>query len=754
MVLAAPKHEPNQATIRGVLYPLWDAGWQVGHALRTPKGTVEQARADLDAATAILVVRLVAGDPDVFAEFLDRRARWLRKDARVVCRRILEARTERHARVSRAGWSLAPDLKDDVGGLRDLHTIEWLRVIGGFSPPADDGLVRAGDVLLAVREGLHAEIKRKNDRVHIDLQPKIAGRLGLEGGEGADELMARVHTAARTIEHVGSVHTGDLAERMLGGPRRSGSYRSVAPGIRLADGALDLDPTAGVDAATALTLLTAHATGGHPIARKTLDRMREIFDGTPPEPWPDQVRLAFVGMLRGPRAATALELVDHLGGWDFLMPEWLRIRGRAQHDPYHRYTVDGHSFLAVQSIADARARDQVAQRAYDELEDDTALLVGTLLHDVGKESGRDHSVTGEGIAREAATRMGLDPQVVEDIASLVRHHLLLPDTATRRDIDDGAVIEAVAAAVGTADRLRMLYVLAAADGSSTGPEAWTTWKQMLVAELFRKTLIALETGKLPTRSDVTARAAEIEAFEPALAGRAVAVLDTLPHSYLSTASVPDMVDEIKLLLQPPRPGEVRYRVDEGTEGGQSVVTVCVVDRPGTLARSAGVFALNRLPVVRAQAFSTSNGLALERFVVAPLDQPGEDHRKFWDAFMADLDAAYSGRLALEARLETKVRHYRDEAGTEPPEVSVLQDASPHSTLVEVRAPDVLGLLYTVTAGLSDLDLDIHVAKIDTKGSRVVDVFYVRTLLGEKLSDEQAAEVQRAIAHRWERMFAR
>jgi [protein-PII] uridylyltransferase len=332
------------------------------------------------------------------------------------------------------------------------------------------------------------------------------------------------------------------------------------------------------------------------------------------------------------------------------------------------------------------------------------------------------------------------------VASLVRFHLTLPDTATRRDIDDGAVISDVTDVIGDPARLRPLYLIAIADGRSTGPEAWSDWKAALVAELYRRVLVAMETGEVPSRSDVEAKARELEAYEPALAGRAADVLATLPPSYLASATVPDLVDEIRLLVQPPAPGEVRYRIEGQTDGEHAVVTICVADRPGTLARTAGVLALHRISVLSAQAFSTSTGAALERFiVVAP-------NASEWDGFKRDLEAAYSGRLALESHLERKARDYRVAVQAEP-EIRVLQDASPHSTVIEVRSKDILGLLYAITSGLSDLDIDIHVAKIDTLGERVVDSFYVRTLWGTKLDQEQAAEAARAIRYRLARLLS-
>ena len=734
LCLVQPRSEITPATLRGLLYPLWDAGFQVGHAVRTAKEAVEHAAKDLDAATSLLSARLVAGDAGPFDELIDRRRRWLAKSARALVRAIVSSTEARHAARDRAGWSLAPDLKDDAGGLRDLHALGWL---GSVTGDVLEELADERAVLLAAREALHSQSKRKLDRLRIDLQPAVARELGCDD---ADSLMEPVHSSARSVEHRTRRVLNDLAGR---GPRRSGTAIEVAPGVRFEDGALNLAGSA--DATGCMALLAAHAELGKPLSARSLDLLGDAFATEPPEQWDEPLRAAFVRLLGGRYASAALELLDHARAWPALLPEWRGIRGRAQHDPYHRYTVDGHSFVAVDSVQRALADDEVARDAAAAAGPLEALLVATLLHDVGKGSGEDHSVVGERLARSAATRMGFDHATVEEIAGLVRWHLLLVDTATRRDLDDGAVIEEVVARVGTPRLVRLLYVLSAADGRATGPEGWTPWKASLVRDLYRKALVALETGELPARSDVSTKAREVIAFEPALAGSAEDVLGTLPPSYLDSATVAEIADDIRLLLRRPGAGDVVSRVEPGTEEGTEVLTVCVADRPGALARTAGVLAMNHVTVLTARAFSTDRGLALQRFTV----RPGEARRM--QAAAEGLDAAFAGRVALEARLTRKALEYRPPAGVDV-DVRVFDDASAHSTVVEVRGPDALGLLYAITAGLGDLDLDIHVAKIDTLGVRVVDTFYVRDARGDKLDAAQAAEIPRAVAHRVASLF--
>jgi [protein-PII] uridylyltransferase len=757
LVLVDDRHRPSPEDLRGLLYPLWDAGFQVGHAVCSPKEAIERARGDLEAATSLLEARLVAGPVGLMDELTGRRRRWLERDGRRLARRLLEVTAERHLRVERAGWVLAPDLKQDVGGLRDLHAVGWLAAVAGWPRPAGrPELVRAGELLLAVREALHGQTRRRTDRVRADLQPAVAKALGLDGEDGVDQLMAAVHTAARTVEYLAAVETRTLAERLLGGPRRSGLVRRLEPGgIRLEDGLLVADPQAGDPEAgdqeagvlLALQLLAARARTGRQIARPTLTWLEQTFDRAPLETWPEPLRAAFMTVLRGPEAVGACELLDHVGGWTVLLPEWRGVRGRVQHDPWHRYTVDGHAFAAAAEVSRLLEQDERAARTASEAGDLDALYLAAVFHDIGKGSGEDHSVAGELLTRRALARMGLGGDELEEVAVLVRHHLLLVETATRRDLDDPSVVEGVAAALGSPRRVRLLHLLTVADGLATGPAAWNDWKGTLVADLASRVLHVLERGSAPSPGDPEALAGRIEAARPALAGQAARLLATLPASYLSTlagADAKELAEELELLADPPGPGGVRYRVDPSGDG-HGLVTVCAADRPGTLARTTGVLALHRVSVLRAHVWSTSTGLALQRFAVQAPAGLG------WERLGADLDAAWSGRLAVDARLERKARDYRPPSPVEP-DVRVLPDESAHSTVVEVRAGDALGLLHAIAAALGDLDLDVRVAKIDTLGDRVVDTFYVRSPWGAKLSDAQAGELTLAIRHRTTRLL--
>jgi [protein-PII] uridylyltransferase len=723
-------------SLRSLLYPLWDQGYRVGHAVRTPKEAIDYARADVCALTALLSARFITGAKDLFDDMMQRRDRSASSEIKRFVRSIVEAAKTRRAQWPRAGWSLAPNVKEAAGGTRDLDTVEWLQILNcGAHVPATS--LQAGQLMHVTREALHQATGRRMDVLHIELQSTVASHLGFKAHE-VDDLMMRVHFAAREIEYNTSLALEATTARVLGGPKRTGTTSHVAPGVSLTDGQLELAVSSDMDLPAAIRLMACASQTGRPIALQQYWKLEKGL-ASAPRNWTEKSRDEWLHLLKGTHVVPVLELLDNLGGLTKLLPEWSMIRGRAQHDPYHLFTVDGHCFLTVAEVTKTIHSDAIAGSASTEAGNLSSLYLAALLHDIGKGSGENHSIVGERLSRSVCRRIGVDPNCTEEVALLVRLHLLLSDTATRRDLDDGSVIEGVAKQVGDARLLKLLYVLSVADGKATGPHAWSDWKASLVRDLYRKALIALTTGNLPARSDAAQRAREIEALEPSLTGRAHSLLAGLPPSYLSSATASEMADDLVLLSVPLAIGEIQTRIERASTD-RTLVTLCALDRPGTLARAAGVLSLHRIQILKAQAYSTSTGRALERFIVRA---PSED---VWTRFKVDLDAAFTGRLALDARLRQKAIDYK-ELGPPNVDVRILNNVSEDSTVVEVRTRDALGLLYTIAAAMAELDANIHVAKIDTLGERVVDVFYVRNHSGRKLEEEQVREVDRAIRDR-------
>ncbi len=674
-----------------IWYPIWDAGLKLGHAVRTPKQALEAASDDLDTATAALTARHLAGDRSLSDGLAERAlAQWRKRSKRWLAE--LGAKVAaRHEAAGEVAFLLQPDLKEGRGGLRDAHALIWAEAIRPILLDGDAAaLAEAEAVLLAARVELHRLTGRAGDVLTLDLQDDVAGALGV--GD-ADVLMGSIAAAARSTAWI-SDEAWDRIGASLAGPwgRVARRDREVGPGLVLRDGHVHVDAGADPKADPALVLRAAAAAAANEarFERSSLDRLAADtppFDG----PWPRGARQAFVDLLAtGPAAIPVIEALDQRGLMVRILPEWEPTRSKPQRNALHTYTVDRHLCVAA-SIA-AGLTDTVARP--------DLLLVGALLHDIGKGGPGDHSIVGVQIIGEIAPRMGFDEADTEVLATLVEHHLLLPDIATRRDLGDDQVIASVAHAVGSLATLELLAALTEADSIATGPSAWGQWKAELVAELVERVAYVLRGGN----------AAEVR-----------------PQGF-------------------PTP-DVRELMAAGAtvvRGERGRIVVVTADRVGVASRVAGALALAGIGVVAADASSNDDGMAAIRFRChAPADVDVD-----WGAVAADVRRAVEGRLAIEARLADRVRNRRRSAALTArrltPRVRFDNQASGDSTVVEVHAPDGVGVLYRITRALAEVDLDIRLAKIATLGDEVVDVFYVRTG-GHKVTDrDHLREAERAI----------
>ena len=678
-------------------YPIWDAGVGLDHSVRTVKEALRVAGDDLKAALGLLDARLVAGRADLAAELAERaRAQWRKRSGRWLPE-LGEAVKARHGEFGEVAFLLEPELKEGRGGLRDVHALWAASVASPVVPAGDEALASAHQTLLGVRTELHRATGKTLDRLLLQEQDGVAGALG---HRDADALMAAVAGAARTIAW-SSDDTWRRIGSALAGPRGRTAARdhSLGPGLLLREDevvlASDADP--GADPSLVLRAAAAAAETGALLARPLLERL--AAESPPPgDPWPASARHALVALLGAGHASVGvLEALDQHGLLVRLLPEWAAMRSRPQRNAYHRFTVDRHLCEAA-----ANAAALTRQVARPDL-----LLVGAWLHDIGKgftggpagAGHRDHTDAGVEVVEGIARRMGFDEADVAVLVGLIRHHLLLPDVATRRDLDDPATVDAVAAAVADRDMLELLAALTEADSLATGPSAWGAWKAGLVTELVAKVAARLQGH----HHDVGPS------------------LPTPEHRRLMTT------------------GEHAVLVDGGS------VTVVAPDRPGLFSRVAGTLALHGLDV-RSAAAAGEDGMAVEVFEVErAFDAPPD-----WDRLRQDVGRAVTGRLSLEARLAQRARAYagrRRAAAARPAEPRVLfdDDASATATVVEVRAPDGIGVLYRITRALADCDLDVRTAKVSTLGHEVVDSFYVTDAAGEKLTDpEHRREVELAV----------
>ena len=724
-----------------LLYPLWDAGLSVGHAVRTPAECVEAATR-LDAATAMLDGRILAGNRTAWSATHASVLEPARADPRAFAARLVDDRESRRERFGSVSSLLEPDVKEGMGGLRDAQTLGWLE-LAVDSPLEEVGIVRpaerravaeAEEVLVRVRSALHLEGGRGSDRLVLEQQAPIAAGMGFVDEPGlpaVDGLMRSVFEHGRQLEHV----VTSAFDRYLRGSSPLPEIEPTPEGILRAFVAVVRErgvmPAAALDA-MAPDVVPAGA------------------------PWTVEVRDAFLELLRsGPDAAGALETLDRIGLLERYLPAWGDVRCRPQRDPYHRSSVDVHlleSLAGAAALLDDPGDDPLSAEAAEAVDDRDAVLLAALLHDVGKTGEGEHVTVGVRVARETLEHAGVDGATADLARFLVAEHLLLSDTATRRDLEDEDLVQGVAATIGDPSRLGALTLLTIADAEATGPLAWTPWRAALVRELVGKVRRVLERGDVEpgTAERLAGRAEEIRR---ALAGEdpddVERFLERMPSGYLLTVPPDRVAAHFGLVARPLGALEVRTLASEGSRPGTYALAVAAADRAGLLSMIAGALTLAGLSILTAQVFTTDDGVAVDLFEVegAFEAEVGEGR---WREVRGTLRRAIEGRLSLDHRVHEKRAHYPGPRHDVPVRVTVDDDASDFFTVVEVGAPDRLGLLFDVTRTLAELELDVHLAKVATYGARVVDVFYVRDALGRKVDDaDRVAELEDALRARLE-----
>jgi [protein-PII] uridylyltransferase len=679
----------------GIWYPVWDEGVHLDHSVRRPSEVLGAAAEDVRVALGLLDGRLVWGEPKVAEPLLQKaRAEWRERLGTKYLPLLQVQMAERRSSAGDVAFLLEPDLKESHGGLRDVNV---LRAISAYAPLLADyadleSLESAAGLLTDIRVELHRLARREHDKLLLQDQDQVADALGFAD---ADALMLAVSTAGRQIAWV----SDDVwRRRRLWDPsppprrrfrrgatdtRTPAEPADLGPDMVQVDGEIALTPLAPVsdDPSLPLRLAATAAELDRAIAKGSLHRLADRMP-EPGDPWTDETRRSLVALLGlGKPAVDKIESLDQHGLLVRLIPEWSAVRNKPQRNAYHTFTVDRHLLEAAALSAELT----------DGVDRPDLLLVGALLHDIGKGFPGEHTAVGMEVVECIATRMGFPPGDVDVLVDLVRHHLLLPDTATRRDLDDPATIARVARAAGNRLTLRLLAALTEADSRATGPSAWGAWKAGLVAELVERTDRVLQ--------------GEIETAGP---DRIVAANRELMEEVRQTG-------QPSVSLQPPR------------------VIVAAPDRPGLFSSVAGALALNGMDV-RAANVSSEEGVAVEVFTVEVARGAWPDTAKLRE----DLAAVLSDPMAIGERLSERERiypHRRGSAHLPESDVSVDNEASETATVLEVRVPDEIGLLHRITRTLFEADLDVVSARVSTIGEIVVDAFYVRESDGAKVTDQ-------------------
>ncbi|MFJ6611913.1 [protein-PII] uridylyltransferase [Streptomyces sp. NPDC091289] len=709
-------------------YPVWDLGLALDHSVRTPGEARRTAGEDLKVQLGLLDARPVAGDLGLVASLRTAVLADWRNQAPKRLPALHELCQERAERMGELQFLLEPDLKEARGGLRDATALRAVAASWVADAPRE-GLAEARRVLLDARDALHLTTGRATDRLALQEQDQVAEALGLLD---ADVLLRKVYEAARTVSYATDVTWREVnrvlrarsvrpkLRAMLSGGRVSAKpapeRTPLADGVVDADGEVVLARAARPERDPVLTLRAAAAAAeaGLPLSRHLVRHLATTARPLP-VPWPPEAREELVTLLGAGEATVGVwEALEAEGIITRLLPDWERVHCRPQRNAVHTWTVDRH---LVETAVRAASLTRRVHRP-------DLLLVAALLHDIGKGWPGDHSVAGEVIARDMATRIGFDKHDVGVIATLVRHHLLLVDTATRRDLDDPATVRSVAEAVSSASTLELLHALTEADALATGPAAWSSWRASLVTDLVKR-VAAVLAGELPEEPEETAPSAEHErlAIEALRTGEPVLALHTQPE-------------------EPAGDGEVE---PVGVE-----LLIALPDRPGVLPAAAGVLALHRLTVRAAdlRAVELPNELGERADLLLLSWRVAAEYGSLPQAarLRADLVRALDGSLDIRARLAEREAAYPRRRGVKapPPRVTVAAAGSRRATVIEVRAQDAPGLLHRIGRALEQSAVRVRSAHVSTLGANAVDAFYVTGTDGEPLSPTRAAEVAREV----------
>jgi [protein-PII] uridylyltransferase len=757
--------------------PLWDLGLDVGHGIRTIKDCVSLGRSDFEVLTSLMDARFLGGDSPLYLSLVNAlQKKVVAKRATAFGRWVQEVDQIRMETQGDATYLLEPHLKEGIGGLRDYHHMLWLaKAFSDFSAPKDleylgmltqkeyEGLHEDLRFMWVVRNHLHLLSGRKNDRLSFAYQEEIATRLGFQdrkGSRGVEQFLGRLHASMAAVKFL---HRHFMASVIPDGRHRRPTQKDPVntPGLSMGRGELNFDSATAILSNPLLVMeifrVCSHT--GYPLSMEAMRLVREFSFLVDEEFRAREPAVqGFLDILKGAHLSLALDALYETGILGAFLPEFDQVKDRVQFDAYHLYPVGRHSLETVKHLKALSAqKDVLLLDVFSELKRPETLFLAGLFHDMGK-IGSDHARRGVGITRGILERFGYDRDRTEDILFLVGHHLLLAETATRRDLNDEKTVVHCARSMGTVDRLKMLYLLTWADSKATGPRAWNEWISNLVQELFFKILHILEKGELasPHASETVEQTQKV--VRHLVDGKITReeldrFFDVMSPRYILNTSPRDMERHLKgihrLKNRPvdPDAAPFHFKAAEVEPDGCWELTFAGTDRPGLFSDLAGVLALGSINILSADIYTWRDGTAVDIFkVTGPLDplHPQET----WKKVTQDLRETFSGNLHLDRRLEQKAAPSVLSTSTppsRPPKVVVDNVSSDFFTVIEVFADDRLGLLYRITRALFRLGLNIRVAKIATRGDQAADVFYVRDLEGQKLDDEaQVAATQRAL----------
>ena len=765
-----------EALVQEIVYPLWDMGLEVGHATRSIKECLQMARQDLEVLTSLLDARFLCGMSPLYHQLMERlRTKVINAKSDQLINGLIELNQTRHTKFGNSAYLLEPNLKEGQGGLRDYHTMLWIARIqsnikvkrdleyyGYVSHDEYRSLRDALEYVWNVRNHLHLLMKRKCDQLHLENQLQLAEAMQVKNNNGhlpVEVLLGELHGHMEFIKQCYQIFVYELDQKKRLKRKNKALKVTKVPGLKFNRGMLNfVSPESIVKEPQLLIKIflesIVHKAPLSAEARRLIKEFGYLINKKTFRNAPEVVTIFEKIMARPMETFYALGAMLETGFLVAFIPEFKPVVNRIQFDQYHLYPVARHllqTVLLIKQISTEKNDDQdpLGVKIYQEIRSKRLLLWAALLHDIGKgDPTSGHSERGAHIAVDILTEKGLAQADLETVEFLIHNHLLLFETATRRDINDEETALMVAHQVGKLERLKMLYLLSVADAMATGPKAWNTWTASLMRSLFLKTMNAMHMGELVSRRAIRVMEEKKERILTASKSQQEQKFNDhligfmSPRYLLHTPSqeIPQHIELYRSLEDKP----FVWKIDKSADGLTRTITVCAKDRPGLLSKLAGVLTISNINILDVRIFTWRNNVALDIFEVeAPADLIFEEER--WQKTARKLEAALDNQLDISAELDQRLNGYksiRKMTQNRPQKVVIDNDTSSFFTIVEVYAWDFPGLLYRITDALFRCRLDIWVAKSASRIDQVVDVFYVRNFDGEKVDRQQEEDLIR------------
>ena len=753
-----------QEVVEALLYPLWDEGFEVGHSVRGVKDAVQFALDDFHFQVALLDARLIAGSAALFDDLRTSYAKKALDGRRHAFVRTMDAfKQERWRKYGSHTYLLEPHIKEGKGGLRDIQAMCWvgkgvfglqdldaIQSSGMLEAANRQAFENAWSMLVKIRNRLHLMCRRKNDHLIFEYQQETAQAFeyrDTEGMLGVEHFMRDLYGHLQTISVVTDLFFEHVHE-VLGLTGGSAADRQLERGVVLRSGTVRLTALEELIARPLLLLrlfLQAGRTGAplHHRTRQIVASHLFLVD----ERFRSSRRAAkafFELLTEVDPVFPVLEAMLATGLLTSYLPEFAGVESLAQHDLYHLYTVDRHQ---LQTVAELSALRREMPELFAEIEGLEVLYLAALLHDIGKGKRTDHSLLGAEMTAGIGARLHLPEDACATLHFLVRHHLYLPENALRRDFSDHEFIRQAAELIGDAGRLTMLYLLTIADSKATGPAAWSDWKASLLAELYLSLKSCLGANCHLDAADREEERQGVrwlrEQIVAKLNGQPARMdIHSLPADYLLSFSLEAVLRHLRVHTE--KAARLTQQVLLFPEPGERSWPLLIMgpDRVGLLAKFCGVLALHHLTVLSAQIFTWPDGTVVDTLEVVPAIA-GSFEEMDWPAVERDLNLAINYRLDVGYQLHERSQPQQHGSArlVQQLERKVVIDnqTSQQYTLIEVYGDDSRGALYQLTQTLADFGLSIHRARIATEVEQLIDVFYVRTQTGGKLTDVKIME---------------